>query len=256
MSKLRSTRFRLLLPALLALVVVLTTSSAPPPRRSLSGPSTVLWAWERPEDLRFLAGRPVGVAYLARTFYVTGASYSERPRMQPLAVAPDAWVMAVARIEAPPGPIALDEQQTDALAARIAGMAGADRVRAVQIDFDATASQRDFYARLLDRVRRRLPAGTPLSITALVSWCIEDRWVAGLPVDEAVPMLFRMGVGARDAEAFLRTHPGFDGTACAGSLGVSTDERLAAPPSAARTYIFSNAPWTEERWRKQLEATR
>jgi len=28
----------------------------------------------------------------------------------------------------------------------------------------------------------------PLSMTALASWCESDRWLAGMPVAEAVPM--------------------------------------------------------------------
>ena len=50
---------------------------------------------------------------------------------------------------------------------------------------------------LLAEVRRRVPVSMPLSITALTSWCESDGWIAGLPVVEAVPMLFRMGPGER-----------------------------------------------------------
>ena len=80
---------------------------------------------------------------------------------------------------------------------------------AIQIDFDAADSERDVYRRLLARVRAVLPRTVPLSMTALASWCVGDTWLDGLPVDEAVPMLFRMGpinepyssIGVRPADA-------------------------------------------------------
>lgn len=58
---------------------------------------------------------------------------------------------------------------------------------ALQVDFDARASQHTFYARLLRDLRRQMPPSLPLSITALASWCSYDDWIRGLPVDEAVP---------------------------------------------------------------------
>ena len=81
----------------------------------------------------------------------------------------------------------------DAIASLIVRTITLPRVRGVQIDFDATLSERDAYRALIHDVRKRLGPATPLSITALASWCIGDDWLNGLPVDEAIPMLFRMG---------------------------------------------------------------
>jgi len=49
-------------------------------------PRVILWAWERPEDLRFLdhSDQPPAVAFLARTLYLRGADVLVRPRFQPL----------------------------------------------------------------------------------------------------------------------------------------------------------------------------
>jgi hypothetical protein len=46
---------------------------------------------------------------------------------------------------------------------------------------------------VLRAVRATLPAGRELSMTALASWCDTERWLGTAPVDEVVPMLFRMG---------------------------------------------------------------
>src|SRR5207245_3835544 len=81
----------------------------------------------------------------------------------------------------------------DAIAIAIARTAALPRVAGVQVDFDATASQRAFYRELLERLRARLAPGTPISITALASWCVGDHWLGDLPIDEAVPLRFRMG---------------------------------------------------------------
>ena len=41
-------------------------------------------------------------------------------------------------------------------------------------------------------------------MTALASWCLSDRWISDLPVDEAVPMLFQMGPETPDIKRMLR----------------------------------------------------
>ncbi len=46
---------------------------------------------------------------------------------------------------------------------------------------------------MLQDLRQKLPQQIPLSMTALASFCVGDRWLDDLPVDEAVPMIFRMG---------------------------------------------------------------
>jgi hypothetical protein len=137
----------------------------------------------------------------------------------------------------------------DAASDAIAEAAAIPGVRALQVDFDATLSQRSFYRELLEDLRRRVPPSTPLSMTALTSWCESDGWIAGLPVVEAVPMLFRMGPGERAARSF---RPAL----CQSSAGVSVDEPLRDPPSAARLYIFNPRPWTESTYRAALREAR
>jgi len=154
-------------------------------------------------------------------------------------------LMAVVRVETQDSNL----PPADATAAAIAEAAAIPDVRALQVDFDATLSQRGYYRDLLVDLRRRLPPSIPLSMTALTSWCEADGWIAGLPVVEAVPMLFRMGAGERPARTF---RPAL----CQSSAGVSVDEPLREPPSAARLYIFNPRPWTESTYRAALREVR
>ena len=86
----------------------------------------------------------------------------------------------------------LNAAQADAVALAVSDATADDAtVAALQVDFDARQSQREWYAGVLRRVRAQMPPQMPLSITALASWCSYDGyWLRTLPVDEAVPMLF------------------------------------------------------------------
>jgi Protein of unknown function (DUF3142) len=237
-------------------------------------PAVIFWAWERPEDLRFLDPQRSGVAFLAKTIDLnprrvnTSADlqvpFAVRPRLQRLRVAPGTALIAVVRIEtsaagSAPTAWTITPETREAIGSEIAALRNLPDVRAIQIDFDATTNQHGFYSSLLQGVRRQLPPTIPLSITALASWCIGDPWVAQLPpgtIDEAVPMLFRMGPDAANVATFLHLGKEFPVPACQDSLGVSTDEpfsqqllskQLSGMPAAwrqKRVYVFSPHIWT------------
>jgi len=247
-------------------------------------PNLFFWAWERPEDLRFLESKNAGVAFLAKTIYVpvpneeprggAGGSLFVRPRLQPLRVAPGTPLIAVVRIETRAGrqpvssiaadhpsssPFTFTPLQQEHLIDEIIDLQRLPNIRAIQIDFDATLSERASYASLLKDLRHNLPTSLPLSITALASWCIGDPWLEQLPpgtIDEAVPMLFRMGPDSGSVAKFLRSGDDFRVSACQSSLGVSTDELLSDGllkrtlpnmPSdwhAKRVYVFAPRAWT------------
>ncbi|HEV2708071.1 MAG TPA: DUF3142 domain-containing protein [Pyrinomonadaceae bacterium] len=209
-------------------------------------PSVFLWAWERPEKFDFIDTRQTGVAYLARTLYLRGERVVVRPRLQPLEVPAGTRLVAVARIEvdrdAPPSLSAAQLRETvEAVAGAVRGRA----VSAVQIDFDARVSEREFYRELLSALRRELPDSTALSMTALASWCTHERWLADLPVDEVVPMFFRMGADSRRVDGFLRAGEEFAAGVCRTSAGVSTDEPVSTLPAQnRRLYVFNPRSWT------------
>jgi hypothetical protein len=211
----------------------------------------MLWAWERPEDLRGLGTR-AGVAFLAQTMTLRDGGLAVTPRRQPLLVDPATQLTAVTRIESTPGSLADD---TLAVAAgEIARTRLLPRVTAVQVDFDAVASERAMYARLLRLVRDRVPPSVPVSMTALASWCAGDRWLDELPVDEAVAMLFRLGpVNAPFLE--IGRSPSVASAACNG-VGVSLDEPLALRAGGRRVYVFNPEAWTPGTVAAALERAR
>jgi hypothetical protein len=218
-------------------------------------PQVILWAWERPTDLRYINPRDIGVAFLAKTIRLHGNEVTVRPRLQPLDLPEGAGVIAVARVETDAIRKAeLSPQQGDELAAAIAEMTRLPKVSRLQIDFDATRSERQFYRDVIFDVRRRLPDEVGLSITALASWCTYDDWISDLPIDEAVPMLFRMGVEEKQFSNRLEAGDDFKAAPCRLSYGVSTDEpRLNLSP-ARRLYVFNPDPWTEKSVRAILES--
>jgi hypothetical protein len=217
-------------------------------------PHIILWAWERPETLNFIDTDKVGVAFLAKTIYLRDERVVARPRLQPLSVRPGTVLMAVARIESgrSSAPF-LTPNQRDAVAKEIAALAQLPNVAAVQVDFDAKVSERAFYADLLSAVRKALPLRTALSITALASWCKGDNWLDSLPIDEAVPMLFRMGVDRSQIVSGLVSGERFSSALCGQSSGVATDEPLPYAPATARIYVFSPNSWSPDSVEKVLE---
>jgi hypothetical protein len=222
-----------------------------PADRMAQAPGVMLWAWERPEDLSFIDTAETGVAFLAKTIYLQGDDVIIRPRLQPLTTAPGTRLIGVVRIEARRAALSAD-QQTRAAAA-IADVIGEREVFALQIDFDARDSERRFYRALIEDMRGRMPESTRLSITALASWCLGDNWLEGLPIDEAVPMLFRMGADRASVDHHLKAGGDFRATASRHSIGISTDEPLERLPSGRRVYIFNPKPWTEASARKAIE---
>ena len=208
-------------------------------------PQFVLWAWEKPEDLRFIKPENTSVAFLADTVQLRGDAVVVRPRLQSLLVPDHAHLVAVVRIEADQD-TALNRNQIEKTATAIAKAASLPRVVAVQVDFDATRSQREFYRSILLELRRDLGPTAAISITALASWCLGDDWISSLPINEAVPMLFRMGAGTNEVVGWLSSGRDFRAPVCRGSLGLSTDERWASLPGVRRLYVFHDRAWTQK----------
>jgi Protein of unknown function (DUF3142) len=239
-------------PVLVAFLIVAGTSAGHTSIVRTTAPSQLtLWAWERPEDLRFLAGRPVRVAYLERTIQFDGGRMSIHYRQQPLLVSPGTPLTSVVRVETrgePPAP-----SQADSTAALIVRAVHAPRVTALQIDFDARRSDRPFYAALLKSVRVALPREIPLSMTALASWCIDDPWIDARDVDEVVPMLFQMGPDARRVLTRLDEDGRWPVDACNGAAGLATGERYDRRPPALSVYMFNPRAWTPDDLREPSE---
>ncbi|MBF0550273.1 MAG: DUF3142 domain-containing protein [Deltaproteobacteria bacterium] len=221
-------------------------------------PMIMLWAWERPEKIDFIDTRRVGVAFLMKTIYLHDNQVVIRHRLNPLQYPPGTALMAVARIEVPPGkaPVYSPDQESKVVAELLA-ISRLQGITAIQIDFDARVSARNFYRRVLLALRRQLPDSIALSITALASWGTYDRWLSNVKIDEAATMLFRMGP---DRELFLqrlRSGQDFSPSMCRLSYGISTDEPLDKSLyqflSRRRIYIFHPKPWTQGALTQVLE---
>ena len=208
-------------------------------------PHITLWAWERREDLRSVDTRRFGVAYLDRTLTI-GATVQSQPRRAPVVFPATSARIPVVRIEATRYANLNDPNRAETVN-QLIETANEPGISALQIDFDATRSQRTFYRALLTDLRRRMPPNLPLSITALASWCSADDWLRGLPPeakpDEAVPMLFRMEPGRHpgDAETYSIREP-----LCLGSAGLSTTEPWPENLSGRRLYIFPDNGWRRD----------
>lgn len=210
-------------------------------------PPKILWAWERAEDLRFLDANEFGVAFFAQALILQTNEVIFRPRRQPLEVSPETYLIAVTRIETvkehnrrP----ALSEEQKKRVVSLIEKTLQLPRVRAVQIDFDAARSEREFYRKLVNDLRSKLPDETPLTITSLASWCVGDAWFNDFPIDEAVPMAFQMGADDERIRSFLANGNDWNEPLCRASYGISIDEPLKINfKSNRRFYYFNQKAW-------------
>jgi hypothetical protein len=197
----------------------------------LAPPAKMDWYWlqtfQAPERVK---SSQSGAAFLAFSYYISGSgSVVIGPRRAPLILPPNTYRMAVVRINHYEAKFTAG-QRTE-LARMIAEVPALTRTTALQIDFDAPESARPFYRALLADVRRTIGSDAFLSITALASWCGKDSWLTDLPVDEIVPMFFRMGRQKID--------PPLAFPACQSSAGVSEDEpTVRLPVTIKRVYTF------------------
>ena len=205
-------------------------------------PGAMLWAWERTEVLD-AAPPAFGVAAVVGFIRLAGGTMEvARGRRFPL----------VLRDGAPPpsGVVHIEIDQTkellwtDALRAQVVGAALAFMrpYPAAQVDMEVRDSQRGALLDVLRGVRAGRPAGTMLSMTALASWCDTERWLAAAPVDEIVPLLFRMGSGGTRLRGRLAAGGDFGEPRCRTAVGVATDTPMTIP-SGRRVYVFNPRPW-------------
>jgi len=213
-------------------------------------PRLTVWAWERREDLRTLDPATTAVAWLDRTIILDARGVRVEGRRQPLLLPASAALVRIPVVRMETRDSAdLSEASAEAAAQAILGSFDS-RAAALQIDFDARRSERAWYRDVLTRVRRSLPQNVPLSITALASWCSYDNaWIHTLPIDEAVPMFFRMEPDRQRAslhgelsspELTIRE------PLCSHSAGISTRERRPAQLAGKRIYIFPDGGWQQD----------
>jgi hypothetical protein len=209
-------------------------------------PQLMLWAWDRDDDLRFLNKSDTGVAFLAATLTLHGNGVVLTPRHNRLALPDGIKRVAVIHVESDRAvPPVLSGEQMRRFVEALAAVSDEIPHHVLQVDYEAVASQRAFFINAIAALRLRLP-GARISVTALASWCFNERWTTRLDADEVVPMLFRMGYDGRRVRALFANRGDFRSAGCRSSLGVATDELPAALPSGRRVYVFSPWRWSPE----------
>jgi hypothetical protein len=201
----------------------------------------ILWAWERPEDLRFMGDAEI--ALQTGFIELSGNSVRARGRRFPLMTgAPPTTVVVHVQIDH-----ARPLSWTPALRRRVAGAvlhyATAAPAPRVQIDFEVRESEHAILLQVLGDIRRALPPATRLSMTALASWCMHEDWLSQAPVDEIVPMLFRMQEGGDGIVKSLARGGDFRHPRCRTALAISTDSPIRRAPPGRRVYLFNPRSW-------------
>lgn len=217
-------------------------------------PPIVLWAWYKHQDLRFINPKTTGVAFAARTISVGKTNISIKHRTHPLLIPNNTHLTAVIRIELKPNTNATAfRQQRSNIVDKILTVAKLPDISALQIDFDAPKTFRPAYLLLLQQIAQKIPTKMILSITALASWCLYDRWLNNAPIDKAVPMMFAMGNQTQNTLAALEKEKQFLAPLCQGQIGISTNEQLPFIPTDSQIYIFSPGTWREAEYIQTLK---
>lgn len=205
----------------------------------------VLWAWERPEDLSFVHGRRAEVAAMVGFVELSGDRLRARGRYAPLTLPEGVRKTAVVHVEIDPRErLVWTPDLRRRTAAAVLAYARRPGWDAVQIDFEVRASQRQALLDLLSDVREGLGPRARLSMTALASWCDTETWLEDAPVDEIVPMLFRMGPGGEALKRRLAKGGDFREPRCRTAYGVATDQLPAGAPRGRRVYVFNPRSWS------------
>ena len=205
--------------------------------------SFVVWAWERPEDLRFLP-QDTGVAAQMAFIDIKGGAFAARGRRFPLQTA-HAPHTNVIHIEINPDePVQWSPALRKELAGAVLDYARAIPAETVQIDFEVKQSERPILLHVLHDVRAGLPSTKRLSMTAIASWC-NETWLEQAPVDEIVPMLFRMGDGDAPVRARLSEGKDFINPRCRSALAISTDTPIGQAPTGRKIYLFNPNSWSK-----------
>ncbi|MYH33071.1 MAG: hypothetical protein F4133_04595 [Gammaproteobacteria bacterium] len=233
----------IMLSAAVAATSPVPGTTGPDSAGAAATPDYYLWAWRRTEDLSFVESERINAAIWTGTIFWKEGKLRVDRRLNPITYPADMKVVAVARLEIDGIP---DPAATARIAETLQEIGKPFNPVEYQVDFDARLSQRAFYRRLLDQVRTRT-GSTRLSIAALASWCFHDSWIEELPIDAAVPMIYRMGPEGGYIRRKLKRERMFPAAICRGNVGYSSDEPLAPVDGLERVFLFHPRPWTEER---------
>jgi hypothetical protein len=205
--------------------------------KDVSSPKEFWWYWDRPAEQLPAPAPGVGAAVLVTHVIFSGQGYAVQPRRSPLRLPYGVATMPVIHVEVDPArPFAANAAQSDALRAAVLDATRRGSSTWVQLDFEARRSQREFWRTAVHSIKAALPSGVRLSVTALASWCYGDRWIGDAPVDEIVPMYFRLKQARHDY--IVRSAAGVSEPLCASAYGVADDEPAWSVALPGRRYVF------------------
>lgn len=200
-------------------------------------PEVWWWYWDRPAHLLPWPAPGVGAAVVVTHALLSGQAVRLQPRRNALPLPPGTVAMPVVHVEVDPArALAGTRAQRDALCDALVEAVRRSSLGWVQLDFEARPSQRSFWRAVVDATHAALRPGERLSVTALASWCHGDRWLGDAPVDEVVPMYFRLGHARRGLERLSAA--GVSEQACGHAHGLADDEPPWPVPLAGRRYLF------------------
>lgn len=209
-----------------------------------------VWAWERPEDLRFLGKykNNIVIVYYAGDVVIKKGGMEITPRRNKLLLPQDVSTIPLIRIDNFDKANILDSRRLEDIKKFIVQVCSITGILGCQIDFDALTSEYPFYTKLISEVKKEIPPNIPLSITALVSWCDKYSWLDKTEIDFAVPMFYRLGPDSaqiqngRVGETFLKSGK------CQNAIGIATDEQIPRKDylRGKEAYFFNPQPWTEQ----------
>ena len=203
-------------------------------------PKLMLYAWLAPGPSAAEL-RDAGVAFDLADVMLDRDDVWVSPRGAELRLPAGTFAMPVLRLNFEPEgkrkPLWTARQRTQ-IGQIIAEAVELTQARSLQIDFDAPVSGRAFYRSVLEDARRRLGPDVFLSITALASWCDAGSWMKGLPVDEIVPLAFRLGQAEQSVQSRLSRGEGFGFAGCRASIGVESEGWRPPIARGQRVYVF------------------
>lgn len=214
--------------------IICTTVGASDNNRA---PEEFWWYWDRPAAYLPMPPTGIGAAVVVMHVYLSGDSFALQPRRSALRLPDGVVTVPVIHVEVDPArPFIGNAAQRDALRDTVIDATRRGSTALIQLDFEARRSQREFWRASVQAIKAALPNGVRLSVTALASWCYGDRWVGDTPVDEIVPMYFRLGRARSDY--ILRSAAGVTEPRCALAHGVADDEPPWPVALSGRRYVF------------------
>lgn len=214
----------------------------------------MLWAWQAPQDLRGLDATKIGVAAYIGTVTITGTTVTVQANQTRMIIPHNIYRMAVIHISVSPFmKPALDQTVINKISNAILLLYRNTNMPALQLDFSAKNSQRDFYAQVIRKVHQQINPQTYFSITALASWCVGDRWIGQqhLPIDLVVPMYFSLAQTPQQKLQFIQAFPTrIQALApeCRNAIGIAIFESWQIPLHAqVPIFVFTRGSWTPEK---------